>query len=886
MFRIAVNGIEHEVAEGGTILEALRALNVEVPTLCHDSRLKPYGGCRLCSVEIEGWPRLVASCTTPLAEGMKIATHSKLAENQRRTILNLLAQSYPNGVPLNEHLEFHRYLKHYGIQPTGTPVDNVFRDASHPYIRVDMSKCVYCYRCVRICDEVQGQFVWRAWNRGDKTRIRPDKGDSLLESSCVSCGACVDTCPSGALMDVAVVEHGEPESWTRATCPYCGVGCELEVGVKDGMVRAARPSMTSPVNKGHLCVKGRYAHKYTHAEDRITSPMIRENGAWKKVTWDEAYAFTAKRLKEILDRDGPSAVGVLGSARATNEENYLAQKFARVVARTNNVDCCARVCHGPSAAALKVTLGTGAATNCFDDIEIARAFLISGTNTTEGHPVVGARIKQAVLNGAKLVVVDPRKIELSAFAGVHLQITPGTNVPVLHAIAHAVIEEGLTDPDFIAARTNEFEEFREFVSEWTPERSARIAGVNAEDIRRAARLYASERPAMIFHGLGMTEHTQGVDGVRCLVNLALLTGNLGKPGSGENPLRGQNNVQGSAHMGCEPDHLAGYVPLPDAAAMFEEVWGAAVPREKGLNWMRMLDAAAEGSLKALYAIGYDVYLSNPNASYTAEALKKLDLLIIQDLFLNETAREFAHVILPCASNFEKDGTFMNSERRVQRIRRVIPPVGDSRPDWQILCELAGAMGFGEHFAFSDANAIWEEVRKVWKPGAGIAYSRIEEAGLQWPCTDGTHPGTRILHQGRFPIGERASFSLIPYMPTEEAPNDEFPMILNTGRCLHQFNAGTMTLRTENVQLHETDFLEIHPEDALKLGVADGERVRVVSRYGSTVLPARVAPIVREGQLFATFHDPKAFTNRVTSNHRDRVVGTPEYKVTAVRLEKP
>ncbi|MFI5384618.1 MAG: formate dehydrogenase subunit alpha [Fimbriimonadales bacterium] len=907
MPRLTINGHEHDCPEGATVLDAIRALDIDIPTLCHDERLKPYGGCRLCMVEL-GDGRLASACTTPAADGMHVQTHSKAVETQRKTNLQLLAQSYPADEPLSEDVQFQRYLLQYGIQPKGGRCQE-FKDDTHPYLKVDMDKCVYCYRCVRICDEVQGQFVWRAWNRGDKTRILPALGvrqalgaidsggaiahsaksfahsQSLLESDCVSCGACADTCPSGAIIDRAVVEKGRPTEWTRTTCPYCGTGCEMMIGSKDGEVIVAKPLMEAPVSKGHLCVKGRYAHAFVHANDRITKPMIRDNGKWEEVSWDEAYDYTAMRLMQILAESGPQSIGVLGSARATNEENYLAQKFARVVIGSNNVDCCARVCHGPTAAALKVSFGTGAATNSFNDIEVASGFLICGANPTENHPIVGARIKQAVLNGASLVVIDPRRIELANYADVHLQIQPGTNVPTLLAIAHAIIEEGLVDREFLKSRTDQYDEFKQHVRAFTPERAAEIARIDAEDIRRAARVYAQSSPAMIFHGLGATEHTQGTEGVRCLANLALLTGNVGKPGTGENPLRGQNNVQGSAHMGCEPSNLAGYTPIAQAAEWVEGIWQRPVPRAQGLNWMQMLDAAGEGSLKALWAIGYDVYFSNPDANRTKANLKKLDLVIIQDLFLNETAKEFGHVFFPASSSYEKDGTFMNSERRVQRIRQAIPPVGDSKPDWVIVCELGRKMGFEKDFAFDSPKDVWNEVRKVWKAGAGISYERIENGGLQWPCTSLDHPGTTILHKDQFPMGPKAPFALIPYKPTLEVTTEEFPFLLNTGRTLYQFNAGTMTERTPNIVLRPTDTLDISPDDAGRLGIESGQPVKMTSRYGSATLPARVDDRVRNGELFTTFHDPKVFTNRVTSNYRDSVVGAGEYKVTAVRLEK-
>ena len=883
MPRLTINGIDLEVPAGKSVLDAIRQLQIEVPTLCHDDRLKPFGGCRLCMVEL-GDGRLVSACTAPVGDGMSVQTHSPTAENHRRTNLKLLAESYPADEPLSEHVQFHRYLQQYGVQPKGLRGAE-FKDFEHPYLRVDMDKCVYCYRCVRICDELQGQFVWRAWNRGEKTRILPHGGDTMLESDCVSCGACSSTCPSGAITDRLVAEKGEPTKWTRTTCPYCGTGCEMMLGSRDGKVVVAKPVQDAPVNKGHLCVKGRYAHSFVHAPDRVTSPMIRENGEWRVVTWDEAYDYTASKLRKILEESGPQSVGVLGSARATNEENYLAQKFCRVVLGSNNVDCCARVCHGPTAAALKASYGTGAATNSFNDIEVARGFLVCGANPTENHPIVGARIKQAVLKGATLVVIDPRKIELTDYADVHLQIKPGTNIPTLYGIANAIIELGLFDEAFVTDRTEDFVGFVNFVQQWPPERAGHVAGVSAEDIRKAARVYASSVPAMIFHGLGTTEHSQGTYGVRCLANLALITGNVGKPGTGENPLRGQNNVQGSAHMGCEPSNLAGYTPIAQAAEWVEEVWGRPVPREQGLNWMQMLDAAGEGTLKALWAIGYDVYFSNPNAHQTRENMKKMDLVIIQDLFMNETARELGHVFLPASSSYEKDGTFMNSERRVQRVRQAIPVVGDSKPDWTIICELAARMGFEKDFAFETPKEVWDEVRKVWKAGAGISYERIEGEGLQWPCPSEDHPGTTILHGTAFPIGPKGSFAMVDYVPSVEQVSPDFPFILTTGRTLYQFNAGTMTERTGNNALRPTDTLDISPGDAERLGISEGIHVKVTSRFGSATLPARVDERMREGEVFATFHDPKVFLNNVVGAGRDGTVSTPEYKVTAVRVER-
>lgn len=887
MFHAQINDQNHEFAEGLTILQALRSAGIEVPTLCHDERLKPAGDCRMCLVQIAGWSHPVTACNTPLADGMAIVTHSPELESERRSLLAMLADRYP---PAAVHQfpdkPLHRYLREYDLNHGcyGVP-DPALLDDSHPYIRVDMSRCIDCYRCVRICGEVQGQFVWEVLNRGAATRIVPDSGTTLLESSCVSCGACVDTCPTGALEDKSILHLGIPTDWTKTTCPYCGTGCEMNVGTREGRIVEIKPAHDAPVNKGHLCVKGRYSYEFVYADDRITSPMIRENGEWRNVSWDEAIRFTAERLRQIVAEHGPDSVGVLGSARATNEENYLAQKFARVALGTNNVDCCARVCHGPTAAAMKLTLGTGAATNSYDDIERAQVILLCGANATENHPIVGARIKQAALRGAKLIVIDPRNIELAQYADIHLSLRPGTNVPLLNAMACAILEEGLCDETFLADRVTDIEEFREFTKQYAPEKVAELCGVEAQQIRQAARLYATTKPAMCVHGLGMTEHTQGTDGVMCLVNLALLTGNIGKPGAGINPLRGQNNVQGSAHMGCEPGNLTGYVPIASNRDSFEIIWRATLPTTKGLNLMEMMDAAEAGTLKALWGIGYDILLTNANVSATRQALAKLDLVIVQDLFMNETAREFGTVFLPAASSYEKDGTFMNAERRIQRIRKAIEPIGEAKSDWEIICLLASALGKAESFNFHSPEEIWDEVRAVWKAGQGISYPRIEQAGLQWPCPNESHPGTQMLHTESFPIGEKASLRRVAFHPTQESVTEEFPLLLVTGRTLMHFNAGTMTMRTKNAALRPADTLDISSTDAQSLGLTDGDCVRILSRYGEAILPVNISNDVKPGELFATFHTAKAYLNCVTSPFRDSYVGTPEYKVTAVRIEK-
>ncbi len=891
MLQVTINGQPHSFPEGLTINEALRQIDVEVPTLCHDDRIDPYGSCRLCSVEVKGMAALATACNTQLRDGMEILTHSPAVEGVRTTLLGLLAKDYPvEAVAQFPEKQFHRYLNEYGVKAGGSrtapqPEVPFMKDASHPYINVDMSQCVTCYRCVRICEEVQGQFVWKAWNRGDQTRIGPIRGETLLDGGCVSCGACVDTCPSGALEDITVLARGVPTEWTKTICSYCGTGCEVNVGTRDGKITTIRPS-DGPSNHGHTCVKGRYAFDYVYAAERITSPMIRRDSQWQDVSWDEVIKHITERFGAISAEHGPDSIGMLSSARGTNEENYVAQKFARVVLGTNNIDCCARVCHSPTAAAMKMTLGTGAATNSLDEIEIARTILVCGANPTEGHPVTGARIKQAARHGANLIVVDPREIELTQFATLHLQLRPGTNVALFNAMGAVIVGEGLVDEEFLRTRITEFDEYRDFIREFLPEKIEDICGVPAAKIRQAARLYATAKPSLSVHGLGMTEHVQGTEGIMALVNIALLTGNIGKPGSGINPLRGQNNVQGAPHMGCEPKLLAGYVPLKEARAKFEAVWHTPIPTHPGLNMIEMLEAATAGKFKALWAIGYDILMTNPNAHETRRALEQVDFVIVQDLFLNATAREFGDVFLPAASSFEKDGTFMNGERRVQRVRGAARPQGLARSDWEIVCDVARAMGKGEHFNYRSARQIWDEVRSLWPEGAGLSYARLDRlGGLQWPCYDENDPGLAIMHTDHFTHGKTTALRRIEFLPLPDVTSPEYPFVLTTGRNLFQYNAATQTNQTPNRGMATTDFLQLAPGDAAALGITDGEIVRLVSRQGFADLPVLVSGTVKPGEIYTTFHCARVFLNRITTAQRDRYTKTPEYKVTAVRIEK-
>ena len=881
---VVINGRPYECAAGSSVLGALRQIGIQIPTLCHDDRLTPTGECRSCLVRLHNSNRLVPACATTIIDDMVIETHTPELEEHRRSLLQMLARRYPAAaVEQFPDKPFHRLLRAYGVTVEPQALDeSTTCDHSHPYITVDMSRCIDCYRCVRICNEIEGQGVWHVRARGLETRIVAD-GPTLRDSSCVACGACVDTCPTGAIDNFGTSLLMTPTQETRTTCPYCGVGCEMQAGTRDGRIVSVRPRLDAPVNKGHLCVKGHYAFGFVHAADRITDPMVKEGSRWRRASWTEARAVVATRLQDLIDRHGADSVGVLGSARATNEDNYVIQKFARMVIGTNNVDCCARVCHAPSAAGLKRVLGTGLATNSFDDIERARTILVCGANATEDHPVVGARIRQAARRGARLIVIDPRRIALTADATCHLALRPGTNVALLNAMAHVIVAEGLCASDFVETRVDGLEPFRRFIREWTPERAAEICGVDAGAIRRAARLYATGRPAMTMHGLGLTEHVQGTDGVMALINLALLTGNVGRPGAGVNPLRGQNNVQGAAHMGCEPATLPGSTPIEEGRTRFEDQWGR-LPTSRGLNLIEMMDAAQADRLKALWTVGYDVLLTNPNLKQTAKALRSLDLVIVQDLFLNETAREVGTVFLPACSSFEKEGTFMNAERRIQRVRAALRPIGASKPDWQIVAEIARTMGH-DGFRFTSAEQIWDEIRSLCPGAGGMTYERLDESGLQWPCPSADHPGTPLLHAQHFARGPRATLQCIEFTLTPECTTPQYPFLLITGRSLYQFNAGTMTGRTRNSELRPRDLLDICAEDAAALGVGDHEQLRVVSRYGASVLPVHLSTEVARGQLFATFQTADFLVNVLTGSNRDHITDTPEYKVTAVRLER-
>jgi formate dehydrogenase alpha subunit len=887
--RVTVDGRTVEVAEGATLLDASRAAGADVPTLCWDERLSPAGACRLCLVAVEGRERLVASCTTPAQDGDAILTGEARVEAEARGVLELLVSHVPAralelGAQRSELVAVCEQLgvgaESFAAEPSSSGVDH-----SHPYVKLDRDLCIACGRCVRICDEVQGTFALELAGRGYDTVVAPGSGGDWAASDCVACGGCVDTCPTGALSEPGFLDPRPVDSVTRTTCGYCGVGCTLDVHVRDGAIAAIKPARDAPVNRGHACVKGRFAHGFAGSRDRLTRPLVRRDGTLQETSWEDAISVAADALRRIRDEHGPDAIGAISSARATNEENYLVQKLMRTVIGTNNVDNCSRLCHAPSAAGLTQSFGLSGGTNCFDDLDRADCFLLAGANATEAHPVVGARIKQRVIEGSALVVVDPRRIELAGYADVHLQLRPGANVAVFNALAHVLLEEGLVDEQFIAARTEGFDELRTVLAEHSPERMEEITGVPAELVRRAARIYGEAQTPAIVYGLGITEHAHGTDGVRALANLAILTGNVGTPScAGVNPLRGQNNVQGASDVGALPDLLPGYQRVTDdeARARVAAVWGTELPPQPGLRILDMFDAALAGDLKALWVIGEDIAQTDPDTTRVEAALEACEIVISQEIFLSRTA-ERADVVLPAASFLEKDGTFVNFDRRFQRVRPAVASPGEARSDFEIIALLAERIG--SDLGCPTPAAAFDELALTAPHFAGVSHARLDADGpLHWPCPDSGHPGEPVLYRERFatPSG-LARLAASPYLPPGEQADGAFPLILVTGRRLEHYNSGTMTRRTDNLLLDPEERIELHPDDARRLGVEDGSAVTVSSHHGEIIVTAAVTERSAPGQAFMAFHFPGALANRLTSDSRDETTSCPEYKVTAVRV---
>ncbi|MFF7652519.1 formate dehydrogenase subunit alpha [Streptomyces sp. NPDC007983] len=893
MTGIQLDGTAVDVSEGVSLLAAVRGAGVELPALCHDDRFAPAGSCRTCLVRADG--RIVASCVTPAAPGATVeATADDLRALRREAVEVIVSALPPRALAPGNRTELARVCRSLGIGPeTATGPGDRGGDDSHPYVHLDRDLCIACGRCVRMCADVQGTFALTLVGRGADTVVAPGTGGPWAQSDCVACGGCVDSCPTGAIFEpgpVPGLTSASPDdpatsTRTRTTCGYCGVGCTLDVVTEDGAIAAVLPARDGPVNRGHACVKGRFARGYRTSPERLTRPLLRRGGRLEPVGWDEALHHIAHGLRAAVQEGGPDAAAAISSARATNEENYLLQKFMRVVIGTNSVDNCSRLCHSPSAAGLMATFGLPGGTDTFDDVERSDCLLVVGANPAEAHPVVGARLLQRVLQGARLVVADPRAVGLATHADVHLRPRPGTNVALFHGLAHVLLAEGLVDHAFLRDRAAGLPELAELLADYPPDRVAALTGVPAADLVAAARLYGrAARPAIVY-GLGVTEHLHGTDGVRALANLAVLRGAVGTGrGFGVNPLRGQNNVQGASDMGALPDVLPGYGKVTDRAvrARAEEVWGVPVPDRPGLRIPEMFAAARAGRLRALWVVGEDVCATDPDANRVAQALAACPLVVCNELFLSETARH-ADVVLPAASWLEKDGTFVNFDRRFQRVRPAVPPPGEARSDFEIVHAVAAAMD--ADLGCPDPAAALAECTRLTPLFAGLSHQRLDREGaVPWPCPDPGRPGQATLYRERFATPDgRAHLAATPYLPPGEQPDDQYPLILVTGRRWAHYNSGSMTRRGGNLTIDPADHLDVHPDDAARYGLFDGEPVTVTSRHGRARLLTRIGVETAPGQVFCAFHFPASGVNRLTSDHADTVTSCPEYKVTAVRL---
>lgn len=898
---LTIDDREVTVPEGTSIMRASILAGINVPKLCATDSLEPFGSCRLCVVEIEGRRGYPASCTTPVASGLKVHTQTPKLADIRRGTMELYISDHPldcltcaaNGDCELQDMAGAVGLREVRYDDKGENHLKAVKDESNPYFTFDPSKCIVCSRCVRACEETQGTFALTISGRGFESKVAAGI-NNFMESECVSCGACVQACPTATLMEKTVIEAGTPEHSVTTTCAYCGVGCSFNAEMKGEEVVRMTPNKNGGANHGHSCVKGRFAWGYATHQDRITTPMIRKNisDPWQTVSWDEAINYAASELTRIKNQYGKDAVGGITSSRCTNEEVYVTQKLVRAALGVNNVDTCARVCHSPTGYGLKQTLGESAGTQTFDSVMAADVIFVIGANPTDGHPVFASQMKRRLRAGAKLIIADPREIDLvdnspHIRADYHLKLRPGTNVALISALGHVIVTEGLVDETFVKERCewDSFVAWRDFVAhaDNSPEALAEVIGVDAASLRAAARLYATGGNAAIYYGLGVTEHSQGSTMVMGIANLAMATANVGREGVGVNPLRGQNNVQGSCDMGSMPHEYPGYRHVSDEAtrALFESAWGRPLSAEPGLRIPNMLDYAIEGSFKALYCVGEDIAQSDPDTQHVTHALESMECVIVQDLFLNETAM-YAHVFFPGASFLEKSGTFTNAERRISPVRRVMAPKNGFE-DWEITAKLSTALGY--EMKYNHASEIMAEIASLTPTFSGVSFKKLDEMGsIQWPCNDEHPEGTPTMHVDEFVRG-KGKFFVTDYVPTTEKVTAKYPLILTTGRILSQYNVGAQTRRTKNVSWHHEDLVEIHPHDAEERGVKEGDWVGINSRAGETVLRVKITDRVQPGVIYTTFHHPESGANVITTDNSDWATNCPEFKVTAVQVAR-
>ena len=898
---LTIDDREVTVPEGTSIMRASILAGINAPKLCATDSLEPFGSCRLCVVEIEGRRGYPASCTTPVASGLKVHTQTPKLADIRRGTMELYISDHPldcltcaaNGDCELQDMAGAVGLREVRYDDKGENHLKAVKDESNPYFTFDPSKCIVCSRCVRACEETQGTYALTISGRGFESKVAAGI-NNFMESECVSCGACVQACPTATLMEKTVIEAGTPEHSVTTTCAYCGVGCSFNAEMKGEEVVRMTPNKNGGANHGHSCVKGRFAWGYATHQDRITTPMIRKNisDPWQTVSWDEAINYAASELNRIKNQYGKDAIGGITSSRCTNEEVYVTQKLVRAAIGVNNVDTCARVCHSPTGYGLKQTLGESAGTQTFDSVMAADVIFVIGANPTDGHPVFASQMKRRLRAGAKLIIADPREIDLvdnspHIRADYHLKLRPGTNVALISALGHVIVTEGLVDEAFVKERCewDSFVAWRDFVShaDNSPEALAEVIGVDAASLRAAARLYATGGNAAIYYGLGVTEHSQGSTMVMGIANLAMATANVGREGVGVNPLRGQNNVQGSCDMGSMPHEYPGYRHVSDEAtrALFESAWGRPLSAEPGLRIPNMLDYAIEGSFKALYCVGEDIAQSDPDTQHVTHALESMECVIVQDLFLNETAM-YAHVFFPGASFLEKSGTFTNAERRISPVRRVMAPKNGFE-DWEITAKLSAAMGY--EMKYNHASEIMDEIAALTPTFSGVSFKKLDELGsIQWPCNDEHPEGTPTMHVDEFVRG-KGKFFVTDYVPTTEKVTAKYPLILTTGRILSQYNVGAQTRRTKNVSWHHEDLVEIHPHDAQERGVKEGDWVGINSRAGETVLRVKITDRVQPGVIYTTFHHPESGANVITTDNSDWATNCPEFKVTAVQVTR-